>query len=51
VLCPLDRQTDTHTRYIADSQCLAATNDMLCCFSLLPAHSASRIPFKQTHSV
>jgi hypothetical protein len=29
------------------SQCLAATNDTLYCFSLLPAESAGRIPFKQ----
>jgi hypothetical protein len=32
------------------SQCLAAACNMLYCFNLLPAESAGRIPFKQTHS-
>jgi hypothetical protein len=31
------------------SQSFAATDNMLHCFSLLPAESAGRIPFKQAH--
>jgi hypothetical protein len=31
------------------SQCLAAADNMLYCFDLLPAESTGRIPFKQTY--
>jgi hypothetical protein len=33
------------------SQCLAAANNMLYTFSLLPAKSAGWIPIKQAHSI
>jgi hypothetical protein len=33
------------------SQCLAAANNMLHCFSLLPAESACWIPIKGAHSI
>jgi hypothetical protein len=33
------------------SQRLAAAEDMLHCFTLLPAKSEGRIPFKQAHDI
>jgi hypothetical protein len=48
----LVRRTDLQKRCSADeSQRLAAANNILHCFGLLPAESAGWIPVKQAHSI
>jgi hypothetical protein len=52
VLIFLVRQTDSEKNVVAlPSQRLAATNNTLHCFGLLPAESADWIPIKQAHSI
>jgi hypothetical protein len=47
-VCWFNLQTFKNIIALTD-QSLAAANNVLYCFGLLPAESAGRVPFKQTH--